>query len=203
VAWKDTRFNFTQHTLRFSISSDYGQTFSPSVIVDSLGFPQFPSLVWSRDVFWIAWRESRFDTSFGGDVNHISFSNSSDRGRTFAKNVSVFDSSNVSLLWPGVSVNENGQIFAAWFDDRYDPLFQERWHIFGATGIPTIVKGDLNLDSLLTAVDVVLELNAVFLNQRFPAPVEAGDVNCDSELTAADVVLHLNATFLAEPLPCG
>ncbi|MCI0597073.1 MAG: hypothetical protein L0Z48_11115, partial [candidate division Zixibacteria bacterium] len=36
--------------------------------------------------------------------------------------------------------------------------------------LPRVVLGDLNLDGLLTAADVVLELNAVFAGGTFPAP---------------------------------
>lgn len=202
VAWQDVRANFTEYTLRFSTSTDYGQTFSSSIVVDTVGFPQYPSLVWKRSVFWIAWRESEFDSSLGYAVYHISFSYSANKGQAFARSVSVFDSTYIGLNHPSLCLNEDGQAFVSWRDDRYDPSFGELWHVFGAAGSPIIVKGDLNLDSLLTAADVVMELNAVFLNQPFPAPFEAADVNCDSQLTTADVVLHLNATFLREPFPC-
>lgn len=208
VAWQDVRFN--QSTLRFSVSADFGQTFSSSVRVDDdsdltgPGSPQFPSLVWNRNVFWLVWREIRFDPSISDYVDHIFFSYSPNNGLTFAKNVSVFDSSSgfVAVVEPSLCVNENGQAFAAWLDDRYDPFFGERWHIFGAAGSPIVVKGDLNLDSLLSPVDVVMELNAVFLGQPFPAPFEAADGNCDGRLTPADVALHLNAIFLGRVFPC-
>ncbi|MCI0532003.1 MAG: hypothetical protein L0Y74_08670, partial [candidate division Zixibacteria bacterium] len=65
-----------------------------------------------------------------------------------------------------------------------------------------VVLGDLNLDGLLTAADVVLELNAVFAGGTFPAPFESADGNCDGQLSPADVVLLLNATFMGKPFPC-
>lgn len=45
--------------------------------------------------------------------------------------------------------------------------------------MPRIALGDLNLDGRLSPVDVVLELNAVYLNQTPPAPFESADANCD------------------------
>lgn len=68
-----------------------------------------------------------------------------------------------------------------------------------------LILGDLDMDKEVTAADVVLELNKVFLGQPFPAPQEAADVNCDGLFTAADVVLHLNRTFLGITSPpwCG
>jgi len=56
--------------------------------------------------------------------------------------------------------------------------------------------GDLNLDSQLSAADVVLELNKVFLNEPYPAPERLGDLNCDTVFSPADVVLLLRLVFL-------
>jgi hypothetical protein len=208
VVWQDRRSE--QFTLRFAMSTDCGQTFSPSVRVDDDGdltvnsLPQFPSLTWGNNVFYVTWRQIQYDSSISDYVGRTHFSYSTNRGQAFAKNGVVFESSGfVFVFLPSICANEQRDIFVAWQDNRYDPSFQERWHLFGARGVAMAVKGDLNLDSLLSPVDLVLELNAVFLNQPFPAPFEAADVNCDSELTAADVVLHLNATFLGELFPCS
>ena len=57
-----------------------------------------------------------------------------------------------------------------WADDRYDIYNDgQNIHPFVATGVPSVVKGDLNLDGLITLSDVVTELNAVFFGQPFPA----------------------------------
>ncbi len=85
--------------------------------------------------------------------------------------------------------------------------------LFGSSGIggfgfsdifimPRVVLGDLNLDGRLTTTDVVLELNAVFLDSTFPAPFEAADCNCDGQLRPSDVVMLLLATFTGTPFPC-
>jgi len=68
---------------------------------------------------------------------------------------------------------------------------------------PVPQRGDLNRDGTLTASDVVLMLNAVFLGNPMPDPFELADLNCDGSLTASDVVLELNSVFLGSPLPCG
>ncbi len=210
VVWKDTRSNFMEHSLHFSVSTDYGQTFSTSKRVDDdsdltiNSTPQFPSLAWRSNAFFVVWRQIQYDSSISDDVDHVYFSYTANLGQSFARSAVVFESSGfVFVGLPSICVNDKREVFVAWRDNRYDPSFQERWHMFGTSGVAMAPKGDLNLDSLLSTVDVVLELNAVFLNQPFPSPFEAADVNCDSELTAADVVLHLNATFLGEPFPCN
>lgn len=61
---------------------------------------------------------------------------------------------------------------------------------------------DLNSDGQLTATDVVLELNAVFLGNDPPAPFNASDLNGDGVRTASDVVMELNAVFLGIGAHC-
>lgn len=190
-----------QFMLRFSVSTDSGQTFSPSIQVDddsdlsSVTAPQSPSLVWKGGVFYVAWRDPVTN-------DRISFSYSSNSGQSFVSstNVNPFNSAH---LFPSLAVNDSGKAFVAWLDDRRDPIFSENYHTFVARGLPRAVKGDLNLDSILTVVDAVMELNAVFLGQSFPAPLQNADVNCDGKLTAADAVLELNAVFLGNPFPCA
>jgi len=63
------------------------------------------------------------------------------------------------------------------------------------------LPGDLNLDGILTAADVVLELNCVFLGVG-DCPLNLADLNCDNILTAADVVILMNDVFLGIPPPC-
>ncbi len=205
VVWQDLRFG--QGTIRFSVSHDHGQIFSSSVVVDSSA-GQAPSLVWKNGIFYVAWRCYHPRPPDSTLLNLICFSYSPDGGQSFAPfadviaqktNLSPFDLHFMGSL----AVNEKGRAYAVWFDDRYDPIFEEILHIFGAWGIPTTIKGDLNLDGMLTTVDAVLELNAVFLGQSFSAPFESADSNCDGLLTSPDVVLLLNAIFLENPFPCN
>jgi len=65
-----------------------------------------------------------------------------------------------------------------------------------------LLRGDLNMDNLLTAADVVLELNKVFLDEPYPAPESLGDMNCDSKFTPADAVLLLQVVYLEIPPEC-
>jgi len=199
VVWQDRRFE--QFTLRFSVSQDYGQTFSPSVRVDDdsdlsdTTAPQAPSLAWKNGIFYVAWHEY-------GAKQRISFSYSTNSGQSFVPSMTV-DSFSSAHAFPSLEVNGSGKAFAAWLDSREDPFYVEDFRTLVAWGGPNSVKGDLNLDSLLTAVDVVLELNAVFLGQPYPASFETADVNCDGELTPADTVLELNAVFLENRFPCS
>jgi hypothetical protein len=57
-------------------------------------------------------------------------------------------------------------------------------------------RGDLNMDGQLTASDVILELNKVFLEEPYPAPEPSGDLNCDGRFTPADLVFLIQVVFL-------
>lgn len=206
IVWLAVRISGdTLHeNLRFSISHNYAQTFSPSVQVQddpdlsTTGDLQAPSLALQNEVFYLVWRDVRF----AEEGDHISFTYSSDLGRSFAPvvNVTPFFT---ARLFPSLAVNEQGKAFVSWLDARNDLSHGLNYHTFTAHGEPDFVKGDLNLDGLLTIVDVTMELNAVFLGLPFPAPYENADSNCDSFLTSSDVVLHVNATFLISPFPCN
>ncbi|MCI0446516.1 SBBP repeat-containing protein, partial [bacterium] len=64
------------------------------------------------------------------------------------------------------------------------------------------LKGDLNLDGVMTLADVVLMLNLVFYSEIPPAAPSAGDLNCDGLLSASDVVILLQIFFLSVSAPC-
>lgn len=94
-------------------------------------------------------------------------------------------------------VNQNGNVYLAGTDSKnahdfvtikYSPLPQ--------------IKGDLNLDGVLTLADIVLAINCVFWGEATPAPPSACDFNCDGQLTPADVILILNLYYLGSPPPC-
>lgn len=63
---------------------------------------------------------------------------------------------------------------------------------------PALPLGDMNLDGVLTAADVVKHLNCVFLGDCSGRPIIDADLNGDGIATAADVVRLLNATFLGD-----
>ncbi|MGE5693378.1 MAG: hypothetical protein ACM3YF_06320, partial [Candidatus Zixiibacteriota bacterium] len=63
-------------------------------------------------------------------------------------------------------------------------------------------RGDLNMDGQLTAADVVLELNKVFLDAPYSAPEPVGDMNCDGAFTPADAVSLLQVVYLELPPSC-
>ncbi len=62
-------------------------------------------------------------------------------------------------------------------------------------------KGDMDADGGLTATDVVLMLNCIFLEQG-NCNLCFADVSCNGILNAVDVVVLLNAAFLGIPLDC-
>ncbi len=198
--------------IRFSFSNDFGQTYSPGARVDTVysgvdcagGLRH--SVATCKDLFYVAWVNGRGSTDSNCFINAF-LSYSPDGGHSFVTEVGR-DTNSVGFYAAGphrssLAVNEVGKAFVAWIDGRLDPVQQIYQYIFGAGVIPHFIKGDLNLDAMLTPADVVLELNAVFLGKSFPASYETADVNCDTQLTPADVVLHLNATFMGEPFPCN
>ncbi len=196
VAWEDYRYE--RLSIRFAVSNDLGQSFSPSVVVDSgPGYLSSPSLCSKNGIFYMVWEADH-------PQPHIYFSYSPNQGQSFVPYVDVItvDTNRAVHNGGSISVSDRGRAFVVWADNRYDPTFQLNWHLFVTVGTPSAMKGDLNLDGMLSAVDVVLELNAVFLGQSYAAPFESGDGNCDGQLSAADAVLILNATFLGEPFPC-
>lgn len=212
VAWTGSRVvnSFLNTILHFSVSFDYGQTFSPSVRVDDdsdLTFntaPLYPSLVFKNNIFYVIYL--RLDAPFGFDK--VFFSYSLDSGQSFAPSVNVNANTtapnNPWRSMPSLAVNDAGKAFVAWLDGRYTNQIESIWLLFGATGkFVQLLKGDLNLDELLTATDVVLELNAVFSGQSFPAPFENADGNCSGDLSPTDVVLLLKAVFQSLSFPCS
>ncbi|HXF48019.1 MAG TPA: sialidase family protein [Verrucomicrobiae bacterium] len=205
VVWPASRVvgDSLEITIRFSTSGDYGQTFFPSVRVDDDTTADFKlsvlqaSLFIHRDTFFVSWTEERL-----GRFRDVLFSYSADTGRTFAPSKQANSDTLTVAGSPSLALNEGGKAFVVWLDPRRDPLFGENWHPFVSVGYPFHLKGDLNLDWLLSATDVVTLINAVFLNLPFPAPFENADANCDGILRPADVVLELLAVFLYEPFPC-
>jgi hypothetical protein len=203
IAWVALRVvdSTLEFVLRFSRSDDNGQTFSPSVRVDDDADvsdetpPLAPSLAYNKGIFYAVWRDA-------GANWRTSFTYSPNNGQSFLPTLRV-SSFNSSQLFPSLTVNEDGKAFVAWLDNRTDPIFSENRHTFVARGIPQAVKGDLNLDGLITMIDMVMELNAVFLGQPFPAPFGAADGNCDGRLSPVDVVLLLNRYFRNIPFPCS
>ena len=194
-------------TLRFTVSTNHAETFLPSVRVDDDTTGDYKltilqaSVCFYKGTFFLSWREHLL-TSSGMNRTDIFFSYSTDTGRTFAQNIRANPDSFRSHGWPSITVSDFGKVYIAWLDLRNDPVFQSNYHTFVVRGEPALVKGDLNLDGLLTIADVVMQLNAVFLSAPFPAPFENADVNCDGLLKPADVVLELWAVFLQEPFPC-
>ncbi len=202
VAWWEDRNNSV--TLRFSSSNNFGQGFSPSIIIDTSGYPQYPSLVWKHNIFYFVWRATHQRTPSGPYFNHIWFSYSRDTGKTFVPLVDAVpdDTNDVNHSLPSIWVNETEKAFVAWSDARWGTPYGSNLHLFVSAGKPVVAKGDLNFDGLITLADVALELNAVFLKQPFPAPFHRADGNCSGKLTPADVSLLLFRAYLNQPFPC-
>ena len=77
------------------------------------------------------------------------------------------------------------------------------WHSPVITVLPCpTVQGDVNQNGQVTAADVILFVNCVFLCGPGPFPIlELGDVNCDGVATVSDAILIVNYVFKGQPLP--
>jgi hypothetical protein len=207
VAWEGFQDTCTSVlcAARFSVSLDFGQTFLSSVEFDNSGQPRYPSLIWKHGTFYVVWRAFHQPSPGGPLLDHIWFSYSRDSGKTFALFVDAVpdDTNNVPHDGPSVWVSETEKAYVAWADTRWDPIFNENPHIFASVGKPQgIVKGDLNWDGSINITDVVLELNAVFYGDSFPAPRHRADSNCDWKLSPADVIILLYRWYWNTPFPC-
>ena len=146
------------------------------------------------------------DTAGNVYVAGVSFGSNS----TFNFAILKYDS-NGSFLWEKrfeepvadwrqnlkISVDQNGNIYLAGTDLQNGRDFVTIKYF----PLPAL-KGDLNLDGILTLADVVLMLNFTFNGDPFAAAPTAGDLNCDGKISPADAVIMLQMFFLATPAPC-
>jgi uncharacterized protein CbrC (UPF0167 family) len=60
--------------------------------------------------------------------------------------------------------------------------------------------GDVNIDGIVSASDIIYLVNHVFKSGPPPQPVpETGDVNCDGAVTAADIIRLVGYVFKSGP----
>ncbi|HEU4436637.1 MAG TPA: sialidase family protein, partial [candidate division Zixibacteria bacterium] len=133
IAWGNVRFvNTTEvFTVYFSISSDFGITFSPPILIDSSSPARNPSLVWKQGKLYLSWQASHVRSDSLRYLD-IFFSHSFDGGSTFAPRIPTNFDSFSSHCCASTAVNENGKVFVAWLDRRHDPFFGLNWHTFVA-----------------------------------------------------------------------
>ncbi len=135
----------------------------------------------------------------------VSFGNDS----TYNYVILKYDS-NGNILWekryggpvfyyafPKISVDRNGNVYLAGSDIKN----QSDFVTIKYSPLPAL-KGDLNLDGVLTMADVVLMLNLVFNGELPPAAPTAADLNCNGSLSAADVVTLLYMLYASASPPC-
>ncbi|HXF49695.1 MAG TPA: SBBP repeat-containing protein [Verrucomicrobiae bacterium] len=99
--------------------------------------------------------------------------------------------------FPKISVDRNGNVYLAGSDLQN----QLDYVTIKYSPLPAL-KGDLNLDGVMTLADVVLMLNFAFNGAPFPAAPSAGDLNCDGKISPADVVVLLLIFYASIPPPC-
>lgn len=68
---------------------------------------------------------------------------------------------------------------------------------------PIVITGDVNVDGVLTAGDIIYLVNYVFKGGVGPQPIEgAGDVDCTGVVTSSDIIYEVNHVFKSGPVPC-
>lgn len=69
---------------------------------------------------------------------------------------------------------------------------------------PVGMTGDLNVDEIISASDLINLVQYVYNYGSTPLPCAAvGDVNCSGNVTSSDVVALVNFIFKAGPAPCN
>lgn len=91
-----------------------------------------------------------------------------------------------------IAAQVNTSLFAAF--DYFDYTYK---------AFPPFIRGDLNEDLSVNPLDIVYELNYLFLGTLPPENhLEAADLDCDGEWGPADLVRLSNLIFRAVPPPC-
>ena len=63
--------------------------------------------------------------------------------------------------------------------------------------------GDVNMNGVITAADIVYVVLFIFRSGFTPTPCEgAGDVNCSGRVTSADIIYLVSYVFKGGELPC-
>jgi hypothetical protein len=69
---------------------------------------------------------------------------------------------------------------------------------------PVVITGDVNLDGVITAADVIYLVGFVFKSGPAPKPIPAaGDVDCDGIVNTSDIIRSVNYIFKGGPPPCN
>ena len=154
IVWRDNRFG--PYQVYFAKSIDAGQTFvghkRVTDTLDSGGIP--PSICSCNDSFiCVVWKDARTYSQTGDDIY---FSFSTDSGDSFSANVMVNDTLVMEDAWqwgPTICVNESGEVFVAWSDDRYfggGPGFD----VYFAAGQYVGIKEHVNLELINDFVQI-------------------------------------------------
>jgi hypothetical protein len=108
----------------------------------------------------------------------------------------------VDEAW-AISIDRNGNIYVAGKSIGSSTPYPYDYDFVTIKYSPLpALKGDLNLDGVLTMADVVLMLNFTFNGNPFEAAPSAADFNCDGVITPADAVIMLQIFFLSVSPPC-
>ncbi len=175
----------------FVADTIFGVDFTPpqdSVLVPGtvVNFGQFLLFtLWSKNTGAVNWHVKNFN----GTRISLNFN-----GTLASKGVWEWEPEDMVTIPNGSPTVTSVSSFTPTGNPTTDDFFAITYQTSG--GLPASTRGDLDNDGFLTAADIVLELNLVFLGQIPPAGAAEGDVNCDGFLDSEDVVLLMNKTFL-------
>ena len=117
VVWSEFGIDDENEEIRIARSRDQGQSFQVlGSVSNSNGISVMPDLFISpEDIIYISWQ----DTTPGNFETFVT--SSSDQGDHFSEGLNIAPSETGSLI-STVAVNDKGQVFVAWDDNRFGPF---------------------------------------------------------------------------------
>lgn len=117
VVWSEFGIDDANEEIRIARSRDQGESFQiMGSVSNNEGISVMPDLFISpEDIIYIAWQ----DTTPGNFETLVTFS--SDQGDHFSEGLNIAPSETGSLI-STISVNDKGQVFVAWDDNRFGPF---------------------------------------------------------------------------------
>lgn len=78
------------------------------------------------------------------------------------------------------------------------------WYGAASAACPIEMSGDVNINGIISASDIIVLVNYVFKAGPEPLPCLAnGDVNCNGLVSSSDIITLVISVFKAGPPPCN
>ena len=97
-----------------------------------------------------------------------------------------------------------GQPAAGYVSGRSFELGLGIWYGAAGAACPIEMSGDVNINGIISASDIIVLVNYVFKAGPEPLPCLAnGDVNCNGLVSSSDIITLVISVFKAGPPPCN